>query len=153
VSHYDKDPCEHGYTVQHVVQSLRGGKFIGCYGGTPTEDAEFDFLDTQVRHNPHQSELNGAETGLAASGSHREEAMYFIFDAFGATSDAISQHMESTFDLYIPPNQVASRVGELVKGGWVQDSGQVALTRRKSEAIVWKFYKHLGYKNRADLPD
>ncbi len=153
MSNYDKNPCEHGYTVQHVVRGLRSGKFLGCYGGTPTEDAEFDFADTQIRGHPHQSEIEGAEAGLAASGSHREVAMYFIFDEFGATNDAISAYMESELDLYVPPNQVASRIGELVKGGWVQESGERRLTRRKTLAIVWKFYKHLGYSNRADLPD
>lgn len=153
MSNYDKDPCEHGYTVPHVVQELRHGRYIGCYGGTPTDDAEFDFADTQIRSEPHQTEIEGAVNGLASSGTHRKLAMYYIYDEFGATSDSISSYLDREYGLYVPPNQIASRVGELQKGGWVQDSGKVSTTRRGSKAIVWKFYKHLGYSSHADLPD
>jgi hypothetical protein len=152
MSDYDKDPCIHGHINQHVVRALSSEKFIGCYGGTPTDESRADFADTQIRSNPHPTEVDGANVGLARSGSHRDTALHVIFDEFGATSDRISQYMDERLHIYVPPNQVASRVGELVKGGWVQESGEVALTRRGGEAIVWRYYEHLGRK-RADLPD
>ena len=102
-----------------------------------------DWPETQVRRNPRPTEVSGAERGLPASGSHRRLALEYITarDEGGATSDEIPRYLELDYGKYVPPNQVASRIGELVKEGWIEDSGKTRTTRRGSSAIVW-VYKH-----------
>ena len=99
---------------------------------------EIDRPETQLRRNPRPTEISGAVTGLPKSGSHRRIAYDYIRQRGldGATSDEISIYMDA-LGMYVPPNQVASRVGELVRDRFIQNSGTTRKTRRNAEAIVW----------------
>jgi hypothetical protein len=95
--------------------------------------------ETQLRRNPRATEVSGANRGLPASGTHRHLALEYIIDQGddGATSDEISAYLDRHYNKYVPPNQVASRIGELVRDRWVMDSGRTRRTRRGSDATVW----------------
>ena len=98
-----------------------------------------DQPETQLRRHPRPTEVSGTNRGLPASGTHRRLTLEYIKDQgdLGATSDEISKYLDLAYGKYVPPNQVASRVGELVRDRWVRDSGKTRRTRRGSEAIVW----------------
>lgn len=105
---------------------------------TSVFDVEIDGPETQLRNNPRPTEVSGAKAGLPKSGTHRRFAYDMIVGnkEHGATSDEISKELEWE-GMYVPPNQVASRVGELVRDGFVKDSGVTRVTRRGGDAIVW----------------
>ena len=97
-----------------------------------------DAPDTWLRNDPHDTEVSGAEVGLGRSGTHRRIAYDLIVSQDGCTSDEVSRYLDHSLGMYVPPNQVASRIGELVRDGFVYDSGERRVTRRGGEAIVWK---------------
>lgn len=144
---YKKHPCEHGHTGEHVIRAFTNGTYLGCYGGTPAIAMDDDdgpgSPETQLRSNARPTEESGASVGMESSGGHRTVALGQIMVNWGATSDEISAYLQEEGQ-YVPPNQVASRVGELRKGGWVQESGAVRKTRRGGKGIVWVYYEHLG---------
>lgn len=97
------------------------------------------WTQTQTRRDPRPTEISGAEAGLPASGTHRRIIFDYIehMGSRGATSDECSLHLDYEHAKHVSPNQVASRVGELLAEGWIEDSGKTRKTRRGGDATVW----------------
>lgn len=99
------------------------------------------WTETQTRRDPRPTEISGAEAGLPASGTHRR----IIFDYLkkmgsrGVTSDECSRYLDLHHGKDVSPNQVASRMGELLHVGLIVDSGKTRKTRRGGNAIVWVY--------------
>ena len=133
----DQEPNLHPH--RRILQKVRRFSWESCVN-QPTLFSRPDPTqpETQLRKNPRATEVSGANRGLPASGTHRHIALLYIIDQGddGATSDEISKHLEA-HGKYVPPNQVASRIGELVRDRWVMDSGRTRKTRRGSDATVW----------------
>lgn len=127
------DQREDGGVPKDARSSREGSRPEGLMLYKPDPQQPHAYL----RRNPHDTEVKAAERAQVRSGTHRFAALEFIALNEGATSDEISRWLESQ-GKYVPPNQVASRVLELVEMGWVEDSGERRLTRRKNEAIVWR---------------
>lgn len=86
-----------------------------------------------VRADPHDTEVNAAVRSRVGNGTWRRKTLDAIH---AAGADGMIDYDIATRIGYIEP-RVASRRGELVTDGWVEDSGMRRKTGTGSEAIVW----------------
>ena len=121
-----------------------------CPGHTGTEhdvwDQAIDHVTHYVTHRPNPA-VNGtipgkAKTSQAAahraiprSGTNRERVLQLLVRAFpnGMTDDEMQQATGMAHQSQTP------RRNELVKQGWITDSGERRTTRRGDLATVWRF--------------
>lgn len=88
--------------------------------------------EVQLRMGASETERAAAWAALPASGSQRRT----ILDAIEAEDGGLCDH-EIEARLGMNSSSVRPRRGELVSGGWVEDSGLRRLTPSGAEAVVW----------------
>jgi hypothetical protein len=87
----------------------------------------------QLRRNPHETEVAAAAMQVGRVGTKRRQ-VYDLIKAcgcYGATDDEVMVRIAFSH------SNATARRGELVKGGYIVDSGQRRKTRTGSDAIVW----------------
>jgi hypothetical protein len=61
-----------------------------------------------------------------------------VYDYLKTNGPSIHQTMEIHFSDRYGPSTVRARCRELVKQGWVKDTGKLGRTKAKRPAIIWR---------------
>lgn len=87
----------------------------------------------QLRSGASDTETAAAWAALPGSGTQRRD----VLDALSSSGDAGLCDHEIAEALSMNPSSVRPRRGELVSGGWVEDSGLRRRTPSGADAAVW----------------
>lgn len=94
---------------------------------------------TALRSDPRPTEETAAIRALPRSGTDRAALLGIIRDYGPMTCDEATVHHHTVNGRPDRPNQMASRIGELERDGWIRDTGITRTTRTGSPAIVWEY--------------
>ncbi len=138
--------CPKTRTQEHSLYYVDHGGREVCACGATRGEAEAAFFGPEDASSPGTT--TGAahpETSHAAAlrvlpvtGTQRAAVLdmlkaWSLFDSGGATDEEMQHSLE------MPANSQRPRRQELVKLGWITDSGSTRKTESGAEAIVWRY--------------
>lgn len=125
--------------LSSLLQALEEGKFNA--DPTPVKDIK---VKTQniVRRNDPETSFNAA----VSQTSEKRQRMYSLIHSYlnqgSLTDEELVGVLNSGRNPEFSPSGIRSRRAELVKAGWVRDSGLQATSRAGHPTTVWEIVPH-----------
>ena len=127
-----------GYDLGPLGEAIRG---VAAYLNGVEGNGEILDLDALVEGGARQSDPDTAKEAalrrLPLKGSQRRE----LLELHGAYPRGLTDSELKTFTSMVH-DSLTTRRSELVRGGWLEDSGTVRLNEHGIDCVVWRLSAH-----------